>query len=231
MVPLDPLYAYHPQGIDVSNVYARGQMLAQIRSEIEQHAALIIGDHINKSADDSRLDLDDIGFSGVSQWADSWSLQRHREKFATVGADSFAKLEVEFGSRRTGAMRHNIDWHLVRNTDDPHTIKWASCDWAVSSGGSDESGSSCQVLQNADEAVAALQNFVDAEPYTNKTNAVQRMAQSYTGFSRESWRSLWDRAIEGGYIVSVKHVKEQPYRDSKRTVEIEVFKRGREISA
>ena len=231
LVVIDPLYAYHPQGIDVSNVYSRGQMLAQIRSEIEPHAALIIGDHINKSADDSRLDLDDIGFSGVSQWADSWSLQRHREKFATVGADSFAKLEVEFGSRRTGAMRHNIDWHLVRNTDDPHTIKWDSCDWSVNSCGSNESGSLGQVLQNADEAIAVLQNFVDAEPYTNKTNAVKRMAQSYTGFSRESWRSLWDKALEGGYIVSVKHTEEQRYRDSKRLVEIEVFKRGREVGS
>lgn len=231
LVVIDPLYAYHPQGIDVSNVYSRGQMLAQIRSAIEPHAALIIGDHINKSADDSRLDLDDIGFSGVSQWADSWSLQRHREKFATVGADSFAKLEVEFGSRRTGAMRHNIDWHLVRDRSDPHVIKWASCDWAVNSSGTDESGSSGQVLQNADEAIAALQNYVDVEPYTNKTNAVKQMAKSYTGFSREQWRELWDKAIEDQYIVSVKHTEERPYGTSKRLVTIELFKRGREIGS
>lgn len=131
VVYIDPLYAYHPHDVDVSSVYSRGQMLAAIRQEVEPYAALIIGDHLNKSANDTRLDLDDIGFSGMSQWADSWSLQRHREAFRTDAADSFAKLEVEFGSRRTGSMRYEIDWQLTRDTSDKSTIRWADCDWQV----------------------------------------------------------------------------------------------------
>lgn len=130
-VYVDPLYAYHPHDVDVTSVYSRGQMLAQIRAEVEPYAALIIGDHINKSARDNALDLDDIGFTGVSQWADSWSLQRHRDKFRSDGPNSYARLEVLFASRRTGGERYNVDWHLVRDTSDPDVIKWAECDWAV----------------------------------------------------------------------------------------------------
>nr|WP_256736197.1 AAA family ATPase [Mycolicibacterium hippocampi] len=229
LVVIDPLYAYHPQGIDVANVYSRGQMLAQIRSEIEPYAALVIGDHINKSADNSRLDLDDIGFSGVSQWADSWSLQRHRVPFHTVGADSFAKLEVEFGTRRTGSMRHDIDWHLVRDRSDPHVVKWDSCDWSVNQRSNSEGSANPQVLNGAFEAIAALQDHVDVQPYTNKTNTVKAMVAVYEGFSRGQWRELWDKAIKDGYLVSVKRTEQQPYRDSSRLVEIEAFKRGREI--
>ncbi|MGV0721549.1 AAA family ATPase [Mycolicibacterium elephantis] len=130
-VYIDPLYAYHPHDVDVSSVYSRGQMLATIRQQVEPYAALIIGDHLNKSANDTRLDLDDIGFSGMSQWADSWSLQRHREPFRSAGPDSWAKLEVEFGTRRSGSLRYDVDWHLVRDLRDHRVIKWESCDWEI----------------------------------------------------------------------------------------------------
>lgn len=226
LVCIDPLYAYHPKDVDVSNVYSRGQMLAKIRSEIEPYAALIVGDHINKSADDSRLDLDDIGFSGVSQWADSWSLQRHRAPFQTVGPNSYAKLEVEFGSRRTGSMRYEIDWTLVRDISDPHVIQWESCDWAVIK---TNVSTALRVITSDDEAIRALQNHVEATPTVNKTGAVIAMLDTFKGRSRDEWRALWDRAIKQGYIVAYAETEEQPYRNSTRTVDVTRFKRGCDV--
>ena len=78
LVILDPLYAYHPSDVEVQNVYARGPMLANLRELIGDEAALIVGDHFNKTAG-SRFDLDNIAQAGMAQWADSWILQKHRE--------------------------------------------------------------------------------------------------------------------------------------------------------
>lgn len=226
LVCIDPLYAYHPKDVDVSNVYSRGQMLAQIRQEIEPYAALIVGDHLNKSADDSRLDLDDIGFSGMSQWTDCWCLQRHRVPFQTVGPNSYAKLQVQFGSRRTGSMLYDIDWHLARDMAEPHVIQWDSCDWSVVKINVVRKAS---VITNDDDAVRELQNHVDTNHMANKTNAINAMLDAFQGRSRDDWRALWARSIREGFIVEFTVEEEQPYRDSTRRVLLTRFKRGREV--
>lgn len=228
---IDPLYAYHPSGMDSSNLYERGQMLAQIRSEIEPYAALIIGDHINKSADDKNLDLDLIGYSGVSQWADSWSLQRHREQFSGTPTSSTAKLEVEFGSRRAGSMRYDIDWHLARDMSDPSVIKWASCNWTVldhNSGGASNSAAKQQV-SSADDAICELQNYVDEHPTANKTNIINGVRDMFDGFSRDQWRDLWDKAIRDENIIGTTVEVEKRYGKSKRLHSVTTFKRGAEV--
>lgn len=227
LVIIDPLYAYHPQGVEAANVYSRGPMLAAIRAIIEPYSALIIGDHINKSADDRSLDLDDIGFSGVSQWVDSWSLQRHREVFRSCGPESYAKLEVEYGSRRAGSMRYNVDWTLIRDTDDPHVIKWDSCDWAVLKGAA--AAPVTATISNREDAYRQIQNYVDAHPDTAKTSALTALREQFTGYSRDQWRELWDNAIREHYIEEYVTTEEQPYRKSTRLVEIHRFKRGREV--
>ena len=226
LVVIDPLYAYHPKDVDVSNVYSRGQMLAQIRALIEPYAALIIGDHVNKSADDKTLDLDDIGFSGVSQWADSWSLQRHREPFKTVGADSFAKLEVEYGSRRTGSMRYHVDWHLERDMTDPHIIKWASCDWGVIAR---NPAVSVTVVISHLARISVIQDYLDANPHSGKTNTVAALDDSTQGSSRDEWRDSWDTGLTDGYIVSVQTTEERKYGKTTRPYTTERFKRGRPV--
>jgi hypothetical protein len=141
----------------------------------------------------------------MSQWADSWSLQRHREKFQTVGVDNYAKLEVEFGSRRTGSMRYDVDWHLVRDMSDRRVIKWDSCDWAVIPRG--QSGQKMRLIMSDDDCFRAIQCDVDDNPDTNKTNTVGRLLSMYKGPSRDEWRALWDKALRDGYIVSAKMMK------------------------
>ncbi|SON62251.1 hypothetical protein MSIMFI_03772 [Mycobacterium simulans] len=130
LVIIDPLYAYHPSNIEASNLYVRGPMLAKLRELIEDYAALVIGDHFKKNVGDA-FDLDNISMAGLSQWSDTWVLQRHRVNPDLIQNDY--KLEVEFSTRRGGGWRWEIDWHLERDDADPDMVAWKSCSWRVNS--------------------------------------------------------------------------------------------------
>jgi hypothetical protein len=126
LVILDPLYAYHPHDVEVQNVYARGRMLADLRALIGGEAALIVGDHFNKTTN-GRLDLANIAQAGMGQWADSWILQKHRET-PNLDDDKFW-LEVETGTRRGGGKHLEVDWSMERDRSDPDVIMWTGVDW------------------------------------------------------------------------------------------------------
>ncbi|SHP12881.1 Bifunctional DNA primase/polymerase, N-terminal [Mycobacteroides abscessus subsp. abscessus] len=134
LVIVDPLYAYHPSGVDTANLYVRGQMLAKVRELIEPYAALVIGDHFKKRSGSTggtgsgAMDLDDISMSGISQWADSWGLQCHRDPPDITNNNYF--LQVEFSTRRAGGRRYDIDWALNRDSN-PDLVAWESCTWNV----------------------------------------------------------------------------------------------------
>lgn len=126
LVILDPLYAYHPRDVEVQNIYARGPMLANLRTLVGGEAALIVGDHFNKTAGKG-LDLDNIAQAGMSAWADSWILQKHRAP-ADLENGKFL-LEVETGSRRGGGKHLEVDWTLKRDVSDPDSIMWTGVEW------------------------------------------------------------------------------------------------------
>ena len=101
-------------------------MLANLRMLIGDEAALIVGDHFNKTAG-GRLDLANIAQAGMAQWADSWILQKHRE---TPNLDeSKFWLELETGTRRGGGKHLQVDWTLVRDKSDPDVILWSGVEW------------------------------------------------------------------------------------------------------
>ena len=112
LVIVDPLYAFHPPGVEAQNLYERGRMLAELSGLVADEAALIVADHFKKNgaAGASGLDLDSIAQAGMGQWADSWILQRHREA-PDLDAGAY-RLEAEFGSRQWGGARYEIDWTL-----------------------------------------------------------------------------------------------------------------------
>lgn len=143
LVILDPLYAYHPQNVEASNLYARGPMLARLREMIEPHAALVIGDHFKKGASDG-FDLDHISMAGVAQWADTWALQRHRAEPDL--ANNHYRIETEFSTRRGGGARWDIDWRLTRDAD-PDVVAWKSADWTVSNSSNSGTVSSARDLE------------------------------------------------------------------------------------
>ncbi|MBF6131606.1 AAA family ATPase [Nocardia otitidiscaviarum] len=131
LIILDPLYAFHPPGVEAQNLYARGRMLAELSGQVADESALIVADHFKKNGASGAgsLDLDSIAQSGMGQWADSWILQRHRE---TPDLDQGAyRLAAEFGSRQWGGARYEIDWtlppqgQLESGEDEAARLQWA----------------------------------------------------------------------------------------------------------
>ena len=115
LVILDPLYAYDPSDVEVQNVYARGPMLTNLRELIGDEAALIVGDHFNKTAG-SRLDLDNIAQAGMAQWADSWILQKHRETPNLERTSSGWRLRRAHAEAVGSTLRSIGPWSATRVT-------------------------------------------------------------------------------------------------------------------
>ncbi|WP_328439295.1 ATP-binding protein [Nocardia puris] len=109
MVIVDPLYAFHPPGVEAQNLYERGRMLAELGAIVNGETGLIVADHFKKTGS-ADLDLDSIAQAGMGQWADSWGLQQHRIP-PDLAAGEY-RLSVEFGSRQWGGSRYEIDWTL-----------------------------------------------------------------------------------------------------------------------
>lgn len=195
LVILDPLYAYHPSDVEVQNVYARGPMLADLRTLVGDEAALIVGDHFNKTAP-GRLDLDNIAQAGMAQWADSWILQRHRE---TPNLDDNKYwLEVETGSRRGGGKHLEVDWTLERDKSDPDVIAWTSVDWdarpmTAKSGG------------KADSTVAAILQVVADHPFELTETQVLEKVGGKRDKTRDAFAGL---KANGGVFVQKRERQE-----------------------
>lgn len=125
LVIVDPLYAYHPAGIEAQNLYERGRMLAEIEAEVRGHGSFIIADHFKKTGS-ADLDLDSIAQAGMGQWADSWILQVHREKPDLE--NGAYRLTAEFGSRQWGGAQWDIDWTVPGPQD---LADGVGVDWSV----------------------------------------------------------------------------------------------------
>jgi RecA-family ATPase len=108
LVVVDPLYAFHPPGIEAQNLYERGRMLAEVSALVADEAALVVADHFKKTGN-SDLDLDSISQAGMGQWADSWILQKHRGVVA--------------GTTWTGTCLPWASWNPVRRP----LPGWMSC--------------------------------------------------------------------------------------------------------
>lgn len=189
LVILDPLYAYHPSDVEVSNLYARGPMLANLRMLVGDEAALIVGDHFNKTAPD-RLDLDNVAQAGVAQWADSWILQRHRNA-PNLDEDKYW-LQVETGTRRGGGKHLEVDWSLNRDKSDPDVIAWTGVDWECRPMDVKSPGS------RADDTMTAILQVVADHPFELTETRVLQMVGGNRQRGREAFAAL---RSNGGIIV------------------------------
>lgn len=116
LVVLDALYAFHAADIEVSNLYARGQMLREIeRLVVTPDRGLIIADHFSKMRS-QELDLDAVSQSGVGEWVQSWILAKHRVP-PKVSEGEF-RLAVQYGGREGYGNEWAIDWSLGALGDD-----------------------------------------------------------------------------------------------------------------
>ena len=201
LVILDPLYAYHPSDVEVQNVYARGPMLVNLRELIGGEAALIVGDHFNKTAP-GRLDLDNIAQAGMAQWADSWILQKHRET-PNLDKNKFW-LEVETGTRRGGGKHLEVDWTLKRDDGDPDVLMWTRMDWDT------RPATAKSAAGQVDDTVRRILQVVADHPNElTETGVLEKVG----GNRAKAYDTLLGLKANGGVVV-----KNQERKEGTRTV-------------
>jgi hypothetical protein len=203
LVILDPLYAYHPSGVEVTNLYERGPMLAGLRDLIGGEAALIVGDHFNKTASKG-LDLDNIAQSGMSQWADSWILQRHRTP-PDLENGKFL-LEVETGSRRGGGKSLEVDWTLNRDASDPDAIRWIGVDWEA------RPFAGKSVVGQTDKTVERILQVVK----DNDSELTQSQVAEKAGGNKQKALDTVKGLIVNGFLVVEKRARQEGGRTRQR---------------
>ena len=201
LVIVDPLYSYHPPGIDAANLYDRGAMLAGLRETVGEGAALIVADHFKKSANE--LDLDTIAQSGMGAWADSWILQKHREA-ADLESGEY-RLAVEFGSRQWGGGRWNIDWTIPVTDEEGRTPPGENITWNVhkASGGGN----------NSDDRIRrVIEQILTDEPFQHTRTAVREKV----GGNKGRADAVLGQLISEGLILVEKRKKKEGTREVAR---------------
>lgn len=214
LVILDPLYVYHPTGIEAQNLYERGRMLGELSSTIGHETALIVVDHYRKTGG-KELDLDEIGQSGVAQWADSWILQAHRE-LPNLEAGSF-RLAAEHGSRQWGGRRWNVDWDC--GAWDPDAGEPAGeIGWTVEAADG-LSGTRADRKPKLDPAEweAIVLEWIESHPPTTKTKVIGALTTEYR-VGEKAPVTAFNELDRKGQIATEKAVVEQANGPKTQTV-------------
>ncbi|WP_461418312.1 ATP-binding protein [Gordonia sp. GN26] len=198
LVVLDPLYAYHARGIEAQNLYDRGRMLSDFNARVGSETSLIIADHFNKTGKGD-LDLDSIAQAGMSQWADSWMLQRHREP-PDMDAGRF-RLAVQFGSRRWGGREWNLDWDLP-TAEAMERGEAGDVSWSIARANSGHTLPGSKATITGRTASRALQVLRDEPPFSlTRTGLAEKL-----GGNKEKTAAVVRQLIACGRIVS-KHAE------------------------
>lgn len=193
LVIIDPLYAFHPAGVEATNLYERGRMLAAVSGAVSERSALIIADHFNKTGS-RQLDLDSIAQAGMAQWADSWILQRHHKPPELVTGTY--RLAVEFGSRQWGGARYSVDWFVPNPGEDLATA--APITWQVEPLAEGDDPARGGVAREApiSKAKQRVLDVLADQPFELTKNEVVKLAGGNAGTVREAiahlieWREV-----------------------------------------
>jgi hypothetical protein len=206
LVIIDPLYAFHPPGIEAQNLYERGRMLAELGAAVGGEAALIVADHFKKTGG-SDLDLDSISQAGMGQWADSWILQKHREKPDLIAGEY--RLAVEFGSRQWGGGRWDLDWHLPTVGQLEAGEGTSELSWSVR-----QSDGNRERPTGAAHMGSVVEQILSDDPFTlTKTALINAV-----GGKKETARKVVDQMLTEGQIVVKGCPKQEGGRSVKRQV-------------
>lgn len=195
LVIVDPLYAYHPVGIEAQNLYDRGQMLAQIQQMVPEDCALVIADHFRKSGG-KELDLDSIAQSGVAQWSDSWILQTH-DTPPRVDTGDFS-IGVQFGSRQWGGQQYLVDWSLG-SFDDESGEHVGALSVAVSSV---EWGAKSSLANGNDRIAAEILLLLEGSPFEYTKKPAEDLVMKRSAAGRNRVQSAWAQLVSEGQIVA-----------------------------
>ncbi|GAC61586.1 AAA family ATPase [Gordonia sihwensis] len=208
LVIIDPLYAFHPAGIEAQNLYERGRMLAGLSGLVAGKAALIIADHFKKSGG-ADLDLDSISQAGMGQWADSWILQKHREK-ADLDNGAY-RLAVEFGSRQWGGSRWDVDWQLPAFGDlDDRDAETAAVSVTVARSGAGGGERTALTDLRVQDKKRALLELITDNPFAFSKNELCKQV----GGKRDVVDSALQQLVDTRRVV----IEKRPATEGRRTV-------------
>jgi hypothetical protein len=111
LVHLDPLYPFHPMSVDSNRLAQVGAMLNEVQRICADHdASFWVTAHMNQTG--SGFDLKRISGAGISEWADSWVLLKHRTD-PDVDGGHF-RLTADIGSRQWGGTTVDVDFDIGR---------------------------------------------------------------------------------------------------------------------
>jgi hypothetical protein len=117
-VHLDPLYPFQPMTVDSNKLSNVGPMLTDIHQICAEHEATFwVTAHMNQGG--AGFDLKRVSGAGPGEWADSWSLIRHRD-VPDVDGGHF-RLEVSIGSRQWGGGTYDLDMNIGHFDSDAGT--------------------------------------------------------------------------------------------------------------
>ncbi|SMH30664.1 Toprim domain-containing protein [Rathayibacter oskolensis] len=200
LVIIDPLYAYHPAGVEAQNLYDRGAMLAQISQSMPPGCALVIADHFRKTSVGQALDLDSIAQSGVGQWADSWVLMQH-DTPPRVDEGDFS-IGVQFGSRQWGGQQYVVDWAFGRfdadtgEHDGDLSVEVRNATWGAKKSGGGEGRQSA--------LGAAILTLVEDSPLQYTKTQVRDEVRGSQKVGVDSFAKAWNELISAGRLTSEK---------------------------
>jgi hypothetical protein len=210
LVILDPLYVYHPAGVEAQNLYDRGRMLSELSAFFGyERTALVVVDHYRKASGAS-LDLDEIGQSGVAQWADSWILQTHRQE-PDLKAGKY-KLATEFGSRQWGGQRLDVDWDC--GIYDPMLSEVeGEVSWTIES----SLPGVAKVRKDSTTIEAAISEWMAANPHRTKAE-IEAGVREVSGISVNRVRAAFGEMALGGRVREERRKRVEGGVEKERTV-------------
>ncbi|MFJ8893561.1 AAA family ATPase [Leifsonia sp. NPDC102414] len=195
LIVIDPLYAFHPPGIEAQNMYDRGAMLAEVHASMPPGVAFILADHFRKTGGKD-LDLDSIAQSGMGVWADSWILQNHASP-PRVDEGEFS-IGIQFGSRQWGGQQYVVDWSVGRF--DPDTGEHlGDISVAVRSVGW---GEKAQSSARTDAIGAHILTLLEQEPLEHTQTGAREVVKKLAKVGEAHFKAVWDELVEDGRIVS-----------------------------
>jgi len=206
VVILDPVYAYHGDDAEVSNLYSRAPLLRKFYAVAKAHGvSMWLVDHFNQTG--RGLNLKRFAQAGGGEVADSWILLAHRMPPDLNSGDFWLRMEI--GSRKWGGWNWELDINLGVFNEDTFMREGevtAELRRAVAggSGGGDEDT----------EAMRSIRKVITGHADTfTKTEVRDRVTVSRRAFD-VGWATMIDKGLLGANTIE----RDEHGRMRERTV-------------
>jgi replicative DNA helicase len=168
VICLDPLYLMllaGSKGVEASNLYQMGPLLAEVATTcLEAGATPILCHHSVKRRENPNdpMDMEDLAFSGIGQYARQWMLISRREKFDPEGGIHRMHLSYGGSAGHSGDVLLDIETGKLR--DD-----FSGRRWDVTTSTSAESRTAREERQKAEKESMTAARIQESESRSEQT--------------------------------------------------------------